>query len=92
MGHSVSENRNGMIMAVCVSKANGTSERVPTLEMLDGLKHRHAVCPSTLGADKGYDSGPWFLDLESRGIEPHCALQDRLRPTRRTFDRVDLPL
>mgnify|MGYP003979803615 FL=1 len=90
MGHSVSENRNGMIMSVCASQASGTSERAAALEMLDGVRTRHGVCPNTLGADKGYDSGPWFLELESRGVEPHCALQNRqppnpknLRPPRR---------
>jgi hypothetical protein len=80
MGHSILENRHGMIMAVSVSEANGTSERAAALEMLDQLRHQHGVCPSTLGADKGYDSGPWFVELESRCVEPHCALQDGQPP------------
>ena len=74
MGHSLSENRNGLIMAVRVSEANGTAEREAALQMLESLKSRHDVRPRTLGADKGYDSGPWYLELEARGVEPHCAV------------------
>ena len=61
MGHSVSENRNGLIMAVCVSEASGAAEREAALDMIDSLKSHHGVRPGTLGADKGYDSGPWVV-------------------------------
>ena len=90
MGHSLSENRNGLIMAVRVSEANGTAEREAALQMLESLKSRHDVRPRTLGADKGYDSGPWYLELEARGVEPHCAVisqpppnPDHVRASRR---------
>ncbi len=42
--------------------------------MLDGVKATHGVKPKTLGADKGYDDGPLFQDVESRGVEPHVPL------------------
>jgi hypothetical protein len=48
--------------------------------MIDELKRTHGLVPATTGADKGYDSGPFFLELETRGIEPHVPLiQQRLR-------------
>ena len=39
--------------------------------MLDGAKAPHAAEPTTSGADKGFDGGESFQELESRGIEPH---------------------
>ncbi len=74
MGHALGENRNGLIMAVTATEANGTAERTAALEMLDAVQASHAVRPTTLGADKGFDSGEFFQELESRRIEPHVPL------------------
>lgn len=74
MGHALGENRNGLILAITVTEASGTAERAAALEMLDALKATHAVKPTTLGADKGFDSGEFFQELESRRIEPHVPL------------------
>jgi len=74
MGHVLGENRNGLIMAITVTDASGTAERSAALEMLDVVAARHAVRPTTLGADKGFDSGEFFQELESRWIEPHVPL------------------
>lgn len=74
-GHAISENRHGLVMSVRIDEANGTAERENTLTMLDHLERRHAVRPWTLGADKGYDSGPFILELERRWIEAHVAIK-----------------
>lgn len=74
MGHTLGENRHGLIVAVAVTEANGTAERAAALDMLDELKATHGVRPTTLGADKGYDDGEFFRDVESRQIEPHVPL------------------
>ncbi len=74
MGHTLGENRHGLIVAVAVTEANGTAERSAALEMLDELKATHGVQPKTLGADKGYDDGEFFRDVETRQIEPHVPL------------------
>jgi transposase len=74
MGHTLGENRHGLIMAVAVTEANGTAERTAALDMLDELKVTHGMRPKTLGADKGYDDGEFFRDVESRQIEPHVPL------------------
>lgn len=74
MGHTLGENRNGLIVAVAVSEASGTAERAAALALLDEFQATHAVQPTTLGADKGYDSGEFFRALESRRIEPHVPL------------------
>ena len=74
MGHVLSENRNGLILTVTATEANGTAERDATLDMLDDLQATHARKPKTLGADKGYDDGAFFQKLEKRKIVPHIPL------------------
>jgi transposase len=74
MGHALTENRHGLVLAVSVTLANGMAERLAALAMLDQLKSRQGLSPKTLGSDKGYDSGHFFVSLEERGIEPHSAV------------------
>jgi transposase len=75
--HVLMENRNGLVLDVAVSEANGTAEREQALLMLRRSKRRHRLKPKTLAADKGYDAGPFLQELEqTEGIVP-------LVPTRR---------
>jgi transposase len=74
LGHTLSENRHGLILEITVTEANGTAERTAALGMLDELKAAQAVQPKTLGADKGFDCGEFFQALEERQIEPHVPL------------------
>ena len=80
LGHALGENRHGLILGVAVTEANGTAERSAALDLIDALKVTHQRTPKTLGSDKGYDSGAYYRDLESRGVEPHGAMiEQRLR-------------
>ena len=81
MGHTLSENRHGLIVAVAATEASGTAERAAALAMLDGVASAHAKRPATLGADKGYDDGQFFADVESRGVVPHVPLVATPRPS-----------
>lgn len=74
IGHALTENRHGLVLGVTMTEANGTAECSAALSMLDQLKSRHGLAPKTLGADKGFDGGPFFRELEQRNIEPHCAM------------------
>ena len=74
LGHALNENRHGLIVGIAATEANGTAERTAALEMVDALKARHGRTPKTLGADKGFDSGEFLLELEQRSIEPHVPL------------------
>lgn len=74
MGHALTENRHGLIMAIAATEANGTAEREATLTMVDRLKTAHDRVPATLGGDMGYDDGEFFQELEGRQIEPHIPL------------------
>ncbi len=74
LGHVLNENRNGLMMGVCVTEANGTAEKDAAIEMLDRHQCKYQQMPKTVGTDAGYDSGRFLLDLEERGIEPHVAM------------------
>ena len=76
LGHITTDNRRGLVLAVAVSCATGDAEPEQALVMLDDLKAKHGLRPQTCGADKGYDSGPFMLELEQRGILPHVAVKD----------------
>lgn len=79
MGHTLSENRHGLIVGILATEANGTAERTAALDLVDVAKVRHGVRPKTVGADKGYDDGEFFQAVESRHIEPHVALTNSPR-------------
>jgi len=76
LGHVITDNRRGLVLAVAVSSATGDAEPEQALKMLDALKARHGIQPKTGGADKGYDSGPFMLELEKRDIIPHVAVKE----------------
>jgi transposase len=76
LGHLMTDNRNGLVAAVTMTEANGTAEPQAALTMVDHVDQRFGLKPSTLGSDKGYDSGDYFLALEERGITPHSAMRD----------------
>ncbi|SMF13846.1 IS5 family transposase [Pseudogulbenkiania subflava] len=69
MAHILMENRNGLIVDVTVSEANGTAERQEALRMLA----RNAKRGSTVGADKGYDTRDFVRGCRKLGITPHVA-------------------
>ena len=81
MGHTPSENRHGLIVAVAATEASGTAERAAALAMLDGVATSHAKRPATLGADEGYDDGRFFADVGSRGVVPHVPRVATPRPS-----------
>ena len=87
LGHALNENRNGLIVGILATEANGTAERAAALAMVDELEATHGKKPKTLGADKGYDSGEFLLELEKRSIEPHVPLVQAPRDPKGVADR-----
>ncbi|MBC8451573.1 MAG: IS5 family transposase [Planctomycetes bacterium] len=75
MGHLLTENRHGLVLAVELTAASGTAEREAALLMLD----RSTAGGVTLGADKGYDTRDFVAQLRSRGVTPHVAQNDTRR-------------
>jgi transposase len=76
MGHAITENRNGLVMSVAMTAARGNAEPAAALAMVDDIRRRLRLRPQTLGSDKGYDGGPFLIELEARGVTPHAAMKD----------------
>jgi IS5 family transposase len=69
MGHSLMENRNGLLVDTCVTVATGHAEREAALQMVD----HQELGDGTLGADRGYDTKDFVDGCRCRGITPHVA-------------------
>jgi transposase len=76
LGHVLTENRHGLVMEVALTTARGDAEPEAALAMLDRFEKTHRIQPTTCGTDKGYDAGPFMLELEERHITPHVAMKD----------------
>lgn len=70
LGHTLMENRNGLIVDVQVTQATGTAERDAAIVMLERLPTTERV---TLGADKGYDTAAFVEECRVRNVTPHVA-------------------
>jgi len=69
-GHVLMENRYGLAVEGCVTRASGYGERAAALEMLGHVASRHRV---TVGADKGYDTRDFVEALRLVQVTPHVA-------------------
>ena len=74
MGHTVMENRNGLIVATQASLATGTAEREVALTLLKALPGAHR---KTVGADKNYDTKGFVKECRKHRITPHVARNDK---------------
>lgn len=70
--HVLMENRSGLCVDLRVAPANAAHERTEGLRMLRRLRRR-GFRPSTLGADKGYDTEEFVRGTRNLGIAPHVA-------------------
>jgi len=76
MGHTLMENRNGLVVQADLTHADGHGERRAALEMIN----RHSPGSTrrlTLGADKGYDSADFVAALRRMVVTPHVAQKVR---------------
>lgn len=75
MGHALMENRNGLLIDLRVSQANGRAERETALEML--AEHAHGR--ATVGADRGYDTKDFVARAREQSVTPHVAKNENAR-------------
>jgi len=71
LGHVITENRNGLVVAAMATQSSTRAEREAALAMLDRMRRRDG--PITLGADKGYQHESFVGQLRSRRVVPHVA-------------------
>lgn len=70
LGHVITENRHGLVMAAMATEAGNAAERHAALKMLKRLKRRGGI---TLGADKSYQEQTFLAGLRSQQVIPHVA-------------------
>jgi transposase len=76
MGHTLMENRHGLVVQADLTYADGHGERKAALEMIN----RHSPGSTrrlTIGADKGYDSADFVAELRRMVVTPHVAQKAR---------------
>jgi transposase len=74
MGHTVMENRNGLIVKAAASRATGKAEREVSAELLAKLPGSKR---KTVGADKNYDTRGFVKECRDMNITPHVARNDK---------------
>jgi transposase len=76
LGHVITENRNGLVVATETTLATGTAEREASETM---MKRVVRAGRSTLGGDKNYDTQEHVKALRALGVTPHVAQNNRNR-------------
>ena len=71
-GHTLTENRNGLIVECELTAATGTAEREAGLRLVARRRRR-----LTVGADRGYDARDFVAGLRALGATPHVARKKR---------------
>jgi transposase len=75
-GHTLIENRNGLIVEAELTQAGGSAEREAGLRLLAGERRRRRGRLS-VAADKGYDSADFVAGARALGATPHVARKKR---------------
>jgi transposase len=70
LGHVITENRNGLVVAAMATQSGTAEERRAALQMLRRLKRSTAM---TLGADKSYQEEGFVNGLRCQRVVPHVA-------------------
>jgi transposase len=73
LGHVLTENRNGLVVDVRLTQANGTAEREAAQAMIKGKPTSRNV---TLAADRGYDTRSFVATMGELNVTPHVAQND----------------
>ncbi len=73
MGHTLMENRHGLVVGAMVTQADGYAEREAAKAMVAQARQRNPETEITLGADKGYDAAEFIEALQEKKVVPHVA-------------------
>jgi transposase len=70
LGHVITENRNGLVVAAMATQAGNAAERHAALKLLQRIKRSQRI---TLGADKSYQEEDFVRALRAGQVAPHVA-------------------
>jgi transposase len=76
-GHSLIENRNGLIVDCELTEATGTCEREAGLRLLARQRRRSGRGRMSVGADRGYDAKEFVAGARRLHVTPHVACKKR---------------
>jgi transposase len=76
MGHTLMENRSGLVVQADLTRADGHAERRAALDMLN-RQSPGSTRRLTLAADRGYDSADFVAELRRMVVTPHVAQKAR---------------
>jgi transposase len=83
LGHTLMENRSGLIVDACLTSADGHAERIAALSMIEPRADRPRAI--SVGADKAYDAEDFVNELRAMNVRAHVAQNDNGR--RSAIDR-----
>jgi hypothetical protein len=75
MGHTLTDNRHGLVVNAMVTQADGFAERGAAKAMISDARQAAASADTevTLGANKGYDAAEFIEALHRMKVTPHVA-------------------
>ena len=75
MGHTLTDNRHGLVVNARVTRADGHAEREAAKIMINDARQavQDASAEITLGADKGYDAQEFIEACHEMKVTPHVA-------------------
>lgn len=73
MGHTLMDNRHGLIANAMVTQADGHAEREAAKAMMADARQVNPEGEMTLGADKGFDAAEFIQALQDMKVTPHVA-------------------
>lgn len=76
MGHTLTDNRHGLVVSAVVTQADGYAEREAAKAMINDARQAlpgDEPISITLGADKGYDAKEFIEALQEMNVLPHVA-------------------
>ena len=76
MGHTLTDNRHGLVVSAVVTQADGYAEREAAKAMINDARQAlpgDDPITITLGADKGYDAREFIDALQEMNVLPHVA-------------------
>ena len=71
IGHTLMENRNGLLVDARLTRVAGHAERLAALDMIEPRADRPEAI--TLGGDKGFDAADFVMELREINVTPHVA-------------------
>ncbi|WP_407523882.1 IS5 family transposase [Methylobacterium oryzisoli] len=71
MSHLLMENRAGLLVGTCLTRADGHAERIAALAMIEPRADRSQAI--SVGADKAFDAEDFVNELRSMNVRPHVA-------------------